>query len=218
MLFRDRREAGRLLGQLLAKRTWNRPIVLGLPRGGVPVAIEVADAIGADVDIVVSRKIGAPFNPELALGAVDVNGVAVIDNRALRVYGVTEEYLKQKIQAAATEARRRAAEYRGQRPMPSLAGRDVILVDDGIATGHTLLSAGRSLAGQGASLLCIAAPVCPADVVPRLENSVDLVLVLRQPSDFGSVGQFYMDFSQLTDADVRQMLEDAWASRQEPDT
>lgn len=218
MLYRDRREAGRLLGQLLAKRSWNRPLVLGLPRGGVPVAIEVARCIDADFDIVLSKKIGAPFNPELALGAVDVRGIAVLDNRALHVYGVTERYIRAQVEAAAADTKARMKLYRGDRPWPSLEDRHVILVDDGIATGHTLISAARSLVGRGAGALVIAAPVCPSDVVARLETHADLVMVLSQPSKFESVSQCYDDYRQLTDDEVRSMLSEAWCTSQEPDT
>ncbi|OPZ64152.1 MAG: putative phosphoribosyl transferase [Firmicutes bacterium ADurb.Bin506] len=210
MLYRDRREAGRLLGQLLAKRSWNNPVVLGLPRGGVPVAIEVAKSIDGDVDIVLSKKIGAPFNPELALGAVDMSGIAVIDSRVLHVYGVTENYIREQVQRAAAELRDRAELYRGNRAYPALEGRDVILVDDGIATGHTLISAARSLAGKGAAALIMAAPVCPPDVIHRLEANADLVIVLNQPRKFESVSQCYEHFRQLTDDQVRAELCEAW--------
>lgn len=218
MVFRDRREAGRLLGQLMAKRTWNNPIVLALPRGGIPVALEVSEAITAELDVIVTRKIGAPFNPEFALGAVDGSGVAVIDSRALRVFGVTEDYIRSEVQAGVAEVRRRMAVYRGARPLPSLAGRDVIIVDDGIATGHTLLSAVRSLAGHEASLVVAAAPVCPSDVAQRIERDVDLLIAVEFPEEFHAVGQFYADFPQLSDDEVRVVLARAWDDRQEPAT
>lgn len=210
MLYRDRREAGRLLGQFMAKRSWHMPIVLGLPRGGVPVAIEVARSIDADIDIVLSKKIGAPFNPELALGAVDMRGIAVIDSRVLHVYGVTESYIREQVKCAAADVQARMGLYRGRREYPDLEGRDVILVDDGIATGHTLISAARSLAGKGAAVLAMATPVCPPDVVHRLEASADLVMVLSQPSEFESVSQCYEDYRQLTDDQVQAALREAW--------
>lgn len=218
MVFRDRREAGRLLGQLMAKRTWNSPIVLALPRGGIPVALEVSEAIAAELDVIVTRKIGAPFNPEFALGAVDASGVAVIDSRALRVFGVTEDYIRSEVQAGVAEVKRRMAVYRGARPLPSLVGRDVIIVDDGIATGHTLLSAVRSLAGHEASLIVAAAPVCPADVAQRIERDVDLLIAVEFPEEFHAVGQFYADFPQLHDDEVMSILARAWDGGQEPET
>jgi putative phosphoribosyl transferase len=207
--FADRADAGRRLGDLLASRRWVRPLVLALPRGGVPVAFEVARALDADLEVLVARKIGAPSQPELALGAVAEGGEPMLDVASLRALRVTEADLADTIHRERDELRRRVEQYRDGRDLPSLHGRDVLLVDDGLATGATARAGLAALRPRGARTLVLAVPVASPRTVVELQDLADEVVCLQQPERFQAVGQWYRDFSQTDDETVLRLLADA---------
>jgi len=206
-VFDDRAEAGRRLAAALVGRVRPEALVLGVPRGGVVVAAEVARALKLDLDVIVVRKIGAPGNPEYAVGAVDEDG-HVIGGRDPRV---SEEYLEQAARTGREEIARRLSLYRGERPAPRIAGRDLIVVDDGIATGRTLLAALDSLRRRDAGSIMVAAPVASPDAAERIEDVADEFVALAAPKGFSAVGQFYREFGQTSDAEVVAILRQAWA-------
>jgi putative phosphoribosyl transferase len=199
--FRDRTEAGELLAAALKDRVRPPLIVLGIPRGGVIVAVTVAQRLGAPLDVVVPRKIGAPGNPELAVGAV-AEGVEVIDHRVLRRLGFGESAVRGEVERQKDEVARRTAAYRAGRPPLDLTGRTAVLVDDGIATGWTAVAAARWCRNQGASRVVVAVPVGPADLEERLGAEADDAVVLRRPDPYLAVGQAYVRFDQVSDAQV----------------
>lgn len=207
MLFRDRRDAGRRLGMALLQYKGENPYILAIPRGGVVVGYEVAAALDAPLDIVVPRKLRAPHNPELAIGAVAHDGSIYLDERLARELGVDEEYLLREVEAQKEEIRRRMALYRGDRPFPSLEERCAIVVDDGIATGSTMIVALRAIRGVRPKKLVAAIPVAPPEGVERLRQEADDVVCLATPVLFYAVGQFYEDFRQTEDAEVLDLLE-----------
>ncbi len=206
--FADRHEAGRRLAQRLLPLEGERPVVLALPRGGVPVAFEVAKALRAPLDLVLVRKLGAPFNPELAVGAVVDGGspFCLLNDDVVRALGVSDEYLATEEAHQLAEIERRRALYLGDRPRPSLAGRTVVLVDDGIATGATMKAAIAAARQARAARVIVATPVAPADTVAELRELADAVVVLMTPDGFAAVGQFYADFTQVEDAEVVELL------------
>lgn len=203
--FRDRCDAGRLLAERLAAYAGPGTVVLGLPRGGVPVAAEVARALRAPLDVVVVRKLGVPWHPELAMGAIGEGGVRVVDERTVELAGVDAETL------LAVEARERAVlvervtAWRAVRSREAVAGRTALVVDDGIATGSTARAACQVLRAEGAGRIVLAAPVAPRDVVERFRDA-DEVVVLATPRDFTAVGSWYDDFSQTGDDEVVALL------------
>jgi putative phosphoribosyl transferase len=203
--FSDRRVAGERLAEALRDLAGERPVVLGIPRGGVVVAAEVADRSGAPLDVVIPRKLGAPGNPELGLGAV-AEGVQVLDDRLIRVLGVDEAYLKEEIAAQQEEIRRRGQAYRGGRPEADLAGATAIVVDDGVATGGTAVAALRWARQRGARKVVLAVPVAPAEAVAMLQREADEVRVLLTPEPFYAVGQWYDSFPQVSDEEVVRLL------------
>jgi putative phosphoribosyl transferase len=207
--FRDRRDAGRRLGARLATMELPDPVVLGLARGGVLIAAEVAEAIGGDLDVLVARKIGHPRQPEYGLGAVAEGGEPVYDQQALGRHGLRPSDLEPIVAAERVELRRRMRLYRGDRPFPTLAQRSVVLVDDGIATGVTARAAVRDLRAGGASRVVVAVPVVAAATVPVLEAEGSEVVALVVAARFGAVSQWYADFGQTADATVVRLLDAA---------
>jgi putative phosphoribosyl transferase len=205
MIFRDRVEAGRRLAEELAGLRGQDVVVLGIPRGGVEVAAEIARMHGWPLDTVIPRKVRAPGNPELGLGAV-APGVRVLDERMIRTLGVTEEYLEREISEEEEEIRRRSAAYRGGRPAESLEGKVAVVVDDGVATGGTAAAALRWARAQGASQVILAVPVAPASAVAKLSKEADQVVCLETPEPFFAVGQWYVDFPQTSDQEVVSLL------------
>jgi predicted phosphoribosyltransferase len=203
-LFADRADAGARLADRLTGMSWSNPVVLGLARGGVPIARRVADALAAPLDVAVARKIGAPAQPEFGIGAVTADGPPRYDERTLAALGLPLEDLREACERERAEARRRLQRYRQCRDPVPLTGRDVILVDDGLATGVTARAALGELRAAGPARLVFAAPVCARDSRDALcaERDADDVVCLSAPTEFGAVGFWYRDFGQTSDEEV----------------
>jgi putative phosphoribosyl transferase len=206
VIFRDRREAGRRMGETLSGLRGLRPVVLGLPRGGVPVAAEVARVLDAPLDVILVRKIGAPNQPEFAVGAL-ARGVLHLDESTMRELGIGERELEPIIREESEELARRERLYRGDRPPLDVRDRAVIVVDDGLATGQTAMAALTVLRRLGARYLILAIPVGGPDTRARLAGFADDVICLSCPTDFHAVSQGYRDFSPTTDAEVLAALQ-----------
>ena len=219
MLFRDREEAGRLLGAYLKARLPRREegaVVLGIPRGGVIVADAVASALEAPLEVIVPRKLGAPGNPELAVGALALAGgeeIALVDERSVRALGVPEPYLREEIERQRREILRREAAYREGRPPVPVEGRVAVVVDDGVATGLTARAAARAVARGSPREVIVAVPVAPPEAGREFAAEGVRLEALETPSPFGAVGRFYVDFRQVEDAEVKAVLR---AHRREP--
>src|SRR5436190_9554016 len=206
MPFRDRREAGRRLAERLSGLRATSPLILGLPRGGVPVAYEVAKALGAPLDILVVRKLGVPFQPELGMGAVGEDGVRVLNADVLRQAGVTEAQLAQIEAHGRAEVEERAARLRGGHPAIPLQGRTAVIVDDGLATGGTARAAVRVARERGAARVILAVPVAPPETVAALRRDADDVVAVETPEPFFAIGGWYSDFSPTSDDEVVELL------------
>lgn len=213
MPFRDRREAGQRLAERLSALRGSRPLVLGLPRGGVPVAFEVARAMDAPLDVLVVRKIGVPFQPELGMGAVGEDGVRVLNPAVLREAGVTDTQLAQVEARERAEVEQRAARLRGGRPAAPLTGRTVIIVDDGLATGGTARAAIRVARARGAERVVLAVPVAPPDTVAALAGEADDVISVETPEPFFAIGGWYADFTPTSEQEVVDLLAVSGAGR-----
>lgn len=212
-VFEDRRAAGRALVPELRRCDLDNPIILGLPRGGVPLAYEIAVALRAPLDTIVVRKLGVPSQPELAFGAIASGGVRVINSDVVEtVFGLDDETIEQIAGREMQELRRREQAYRLQRPYPELAGKDVVLVDDGLATGATMRAAAEAVKTKSPSSVIVAVPVGSASAVAKVAAVVDRVVCLETPASFYAVGQFYADFRQTSDEEVRELLREAWAN------
>jgi putative phosphoribosyl transferase len=209
--FKDRVEAGRLLGEELVAyaRGKKNVIVLGLPRGGLPVAREVAEKIGAPLDVMVVRKLGVPGWEELAMGAIASGGVRVLNHDVMRSLHISEKALEKEVALEMKELKRREIAYRGHAGAPAVKGRTVLLVDDGIATGSTMRAAVEALRLQGAAAIVVAVPVAAADTCREIESTVDRLVTLMRPEVFGAVGHWYEHFPQVEDEEVREILEQA---------
>ena len=206
MSYRDRLDAGFQLGAAVAAAGYDgldsAPLVLGIPRGGVPVAAAVADRIGGELSVAMAHKVGAPGNPEFAIGAIAGDGEPIINHDIVRRMGIAQVYLDAEVAKQRDEIRRREAAYRSGQAAPVVAGRTVIVVDDGVATGSTLIAVLRSVRASSPSRLCCAIPVGPPDTVRRLREEADEVICPLQPRSFMAVGSWYDDFSQVGDAEV----------------
>jgi len=210
-MFTNRREGGRKLARHLLHYRSEHPVVLGLPRGGVPVAYEVAAVLEAPLDVIVVRKLGAPGQPELGIGAV-VDGdhpQSVLNEDVIRMIGVSAEFMKREIALELQEVRRRQELYRSGRPAEPITGRTAILVDDGIATGGSVRAAIRGLRRLNPKRLVLAVPVAPPETVRSLRSEVDDLVCLSTPAFFQSVGQFYEDFRQTSDEEVIEFIDRA---------
>jgi putative phosphoribosyl transferase len=214
-LFRDRRDAGMRLAAQLSEFRGTDALVLALPRGGVVTGFEVAAALGVPMDVFISRKIGAPGNPELAIGAVaEVDGLW-LDQEAIALLGVSDEYVREETDRQRGEIRRRIQIYRRGQPLPPLAGRTAIVVDDGIATGYTMLAALKGIRQIGPGTLVVAVPVAAQESLWKVSREADRTVCLETPEPFYAVGFHYEDFEQLSDEDVVGYLERArrWAGQ-----
>jgi len=209
MLFRDRRDAGRKLAALLLRFRGDEPVVLGLPRGGVPVAFEVARALSAPLDILAVRKLGLPSQPELAMGAIGERGARVVNEDLCRRCGVDAAELAAVEQRERSELERRATRFRGDRSPVHLAGRTAIAVDDGLATGSTALAALIAVRDAGAARTVLAVPVAPPETLREMKHHADEVICVRTPSNMAAVGSWYTDFTQISDEEVLQLLDAA---------
>lgn len=208
-IFADREEAGRLLASELLRFKDQQPVVLALPRGGVPVAVEVADALHAPLDLILVRKIGAPWQPELAIAAV-VDGdrpETVVNQAIVDQFGIGDSYLKEQEARQLAEIERRRQLYLADRPRAGLAGRTAIITDDGIATGATMQAALHAIQRARPKRLVLAVPVAPPDTIERLRREVDEVVCLLRPAAFGAISLFYADFHQITDDEIVGMLD-----------
>ena len=206
--FEDRRHAGQALAAALGERQLDNPLVLALPRGGVPIGHEIAKALSAPLDILLVRKIGAPGNEEFALGAV-VDGPRpqwVVDDEAMRLFSPPAGWFEQQVQVQLEEIERRRALYCGPRLAQPLADRDLILVDDGLATGSTVRVALKAIRNHHPRRVLLAVPVGPRETLERLQAEVDEVVCLTRPEPFRAVGNHYRDFSQVSDLEVMQLL------------
>ncbi len=208
MPFRNRNEAGRELAKALASYKHQHPVVMALPRGGVPVAAEVATALDAPLDLILVRKIGAPFQPELAMGAV-VDGrqpLVVRNETVIKLGGISDEDFAEVRDQARVEIERRRKLYLGDRLHPDLAGRTVIIIDDGVATGATTRAALRAIRARKPRKLILAVPVAPTPSLTELREDADEVVCLEDYEDFGAIGYYYEDFRQVSDTEVIDLL------------
>jgi len=206
-MFKDRVEAGRLLGERLLAYKGKEIVVFAIPRGGVIVAYEVATMLDCPLDLIVPRKIGAPLQPELAIGAVAHDGTIVLNHQLVETLGISESYINEEAKRQIQEIERRMRKYRGEkRPYLTLKGKTVILVDDGIATGATVRAAILSLRKQEPASVIIAVPVGPSDTVESLGKEADEVVCLESPEDFYAIGQFYEEFPQASDEEVIALM------------
>ena len=212
MIFADRIDAGERLAKGLANLAGSECVVLAIPRGGVIVGEVIARELGAPLDVVVPRKIGAPGNPELAIGAV-APGIRVLDPRMVGALGATDRYLEREIADQETEIERRQHAYRGGRPPQPVEGRVAIVVDDGVATGSTAVAALKWARARGAERVVLAVPVAPPQSLERLRAEADEVVVLETPQPFLAVGEWYRDFDQTTDEQVVSALARSAGSR-----
>ena len=203
--FKNRVDAGRQLAATLTKVSEDA-IVLAVPRGGVVVGFEVAKAFGVLLDVVIARKIGAPENSELAIGAVAEDGTAILDDRLVKMLQVSEDYISEEVERQKAEIKRRLLRYRGNVPYPSLVNREVIVVDDGVATGSTLKAALMSIRKKGAKSVAVAVPVGPLDTIREMKKMADRVVCLQTPEPFYAIGEFYEDFEQTEDEEVIKLL------------
>jgi putative phosphoribosyl transferase len=208
--FRNRADAGRRLAAALRKYAGAPDVVvLALPRGGVPVAYEVARALGAPLDVFLVRKLGVPGQPELAMGAIATGGTRVLNHGVVAGLGIPEEVVDAVAAREAQELARREREYRGGRPAPDVRGRTVILVDDGLATGATMRAAAAALRQHEPARIVVAVPAAAAETCEEMSREVDEVVCAATPEPFMAVGLWYDDFSQTSDAEVRELLERA---------
>lgn len=211
MIFGNRRLAGRRLAALLRRFEGERPIVVALPRGGVPVAVEVARALDAPLDLLIVRKLGAPQDPEVAIGAVAEDGLTVVNTAAVRQVGVTQTQFTRILEREQRELRRLVERFRAGRAPLDVQGRTVIVVDDGLATGLSDLAALRALRGRGAARIVVAAPVGSREAIAMIGQEADEVVCLASPRNLLGVSRWYDDFSPISDEEVLRLLSEAGA-------
>lgn len=204
--FRDRIDAGQRLADTLQKHDIDGDIVLAIPRGGLPVGREVADALELPLDIVVTSKIGAPYNPEFAIGAVASDGSMWLNDDLIDRLGVTDEYIERERERELETARRKAERYREGGEAPDVTNKTVLIVDDGVATGSTAIAAVRVIREKGAGKIVVAVPVGPYETITELEEEADEVICVSTPASFYAVGQFYDHFEQVSDEKAMEYL------------
>lgn len=206
-MFSDRMEAGKMLASALIDYAAGDAIVLAIPRGGVTVGYEIAHKLRLRLDIIVPRKLRAPHNPELAIGAITEDGTIMLDHRLVESLGVSESYIKEEDRKQRSEIKRRLQRYRGDTPYPNLEGRDIILVDDGIATGATIRAALASIRKKSPQYVVLAVPVAPPSTINDLKGDADQIVCLHMPEPFYAIGRFYKDFPQTSDEEVIRLLQ-----------
>lgn len=206
-MFRDRTEAGERLATLLNDRDVIADIVLAIPRGGLPVGRAVADALDVPLDIVAARKIGAPDNPELAIGAVAADGSVWLNDQLIDRLGLDQGYIDEGIERERSNAQAKVERYRGDRPMPGFRGMTVVIVDDGVATGATIRACIRQIRTAEASRILLGIPVGPPDTIDSLRSEVDELVCVDTPTHFRAVGQFYQHFPQVSDEEAVEYLD-----------
>ncbi len=208
-MFKNRVDAGMKLGFALLESNIEDPIILGIPRGGVIVAVEVSKILKAPLDIAIARKIGAPFDKEYAIGAINSLGNVILNEASIRELGISNEYIEKSVKEELEEIKRRLTIYRGERDNIDVKDKSVIIVDDGLATGLTMLSVVNGVKTKSPKRTIVAVPVAPYEAVKRLEKEAE-VIVLYVPEYFYAVGQFYEDFHQITDEEVISALNSIW--------
>lgn len=208
LMFRDRAEAGRKLAEKLEGTVESSGLVLAIPRGGVVVGAEIARRLGLDLDLIIPRKIGSPQNPEVAIGAVTQDGSTILNTRLIEKLGITDLELQEAITRETMEIIRRVALYGGGWEQKDCSGRQIVVVDDGVATGFTMLACLRSARNLHPSELILAVPVAPPDTLALLQKEVDRVVCLFTPDNFYAVGQFYEIFDQTSDEEVVKIMKE----------
>lgn len=206
-MFLDRTEAGARLATELTEAGVTADLVVGIPRGGLPVARAVADELDVPLDVSAAKKLGAPGNPELAIGAAAADGSSWLNDELIAQFGIRDEYVREEQERAVGTAREKERSYRGTRERLDVAGERVIVVDDGLATGATAIACVRRVLADGADRVILAVPVGSRDGIRRLEREADLVVAVERPTSFGSVGAHYRDFGQVSDDAARSYLE-----------
>ncbi len=212
MLFQDRRHAGELLAKKLYSYRGRSPLILAVPRGGVSVALPLWRSLGGELDLIITRKIGAPGQPELAVGAVTGEGYVLLNESLAAQLKLPGGYVERVSAEEQAEIKRRLRLYRGERPLPDIEGRLVMLIDDGVATGFTLRAALQGIKQRRPQKLVLAVPVGPPETLTRLSREVDEICYIEAPPYFAAVGQFYRDFRQVHDSEVTAALKEAWSS------
>ena len=210
MLYKDRIQGAMRLAREFSGLSLSYPLILAIPRGGVVIGFELAKELKGELDIVVSRKLGAPGEPELAVGAVMHDGTTFMNEDVAKHVRASDEYLEREKRHQIEEANRRLLVYRGNRPYPLLKDRSVIIVDDGVATGATMIAALGWARDKGARDVIAATPVAPIETIRKLEEAADRVICPATPEPFFAIGQFYEEFSQVEDAEVIQLLQRSW--------
>lgn len=208
-MFKDRTDAGRRLAERLTERGVEADIVLAIPRGALPIGRIVADALSVPLDIIVAQKMGAPGNPEFAIGAVASDGTVWRNDEAISMLDIDEQYIEREREREAENAREKVERYRSGRDAPDLSGKRVIVVDDGVATGSTAIACLRQVREAGAAHVTLAVPVASPSSLDQLEQEADDVIVVETPSYFSAVGQFYKSFRQVSDEKAIELLEQA---------
>lgn len=206
-MFQDREDAGEKLAEELKERDIGADLVLAIPRGGLPLGRKVADTIDTPLDVVVARKIGAPKNPELAIGAVASNGSHWLNNEMIQRQGIDEDFVEEGIEEEAENAKEKLEFMRGESKPPEIEGKKVVVVDDGIATGSTMIACLRQLRDMDAEKVTVAVPVGPEDTKQRLHDEADEIIVLETPHFFSAVGAYFEDFEQVTDSEAREYMD-----------
>lgn len=207
MLFKNRQDGGRQLAEKLIKFKDENPVIIALPRGGVVTGYEVSKMLDAPLDVIITRKIGAPFQPELGIGAIAPNDVRILNLDAIGFLGISKDEIEEIIKRETIEMHRRTKLYRGDLPPLDLSGKTVIIVDDGLATGVTAGAAVLAIKQMIPEKIILAVPVSPIDTANKFRGEVDEFICLREPPDFFAVGQYYYDFDQVTDEEVLSLLE-----------
>lgn len=207
MIYEDRHDAGIKLAEKLTKYKNDKPVIMALPRGGVVIGYEVAKMLNAPLDIIVARKLGAPFQPELGIGAIAPNGIRILNNELIRLLNIPESEIENIIQSETTEMNRRIDFYRKDLPQVDLKDKTVIVVDDGLATGVSTNAAVLAIKQMNPKKIILAVPVAPPNTASRFKKEVDEFLCLNQPPDFYAVGYYYKDFRQITDEEVIDLLQ-----------